>query len=235
MIVETIEWHTFHPRFINSDSVILDLGANLGRFSHSMIKRFGCRCYAVEASPDIYDRIEPNNLLHTFNFAVCNTNGIVRFNISENSEGSSIIYSNGVRFIRHIEIRGKHLEGFVNEIGLSRIDLLKFDIEGAEIKVIDSCSDDFFKNKVSQMTIEFHDFCDITKTQEIKRIFSRFNEIGFFSVRMSKNSYQDTFFLNQKLCYISPLECLWLRYFVRNWTGLMRILNRTFLLSRKNT
>ena len=47
-MIETIEDHTIHTRFLSSNSRVLDLGANRGSFSKAMITRFGCQCVAVE-------------------------------------------------------------------------------------------------------------------------------------------------------------------------------------------
>ncbi len=41
--------HTFVPRLINADSIVLDLGANRGEFSHGIIERFGCRVVSARA------------------------------------------------------------------------------------------------------------------------------------------------------------------------------------------
>jgi FkbM family methyltransferase len=56
-----------------------------------------------------------------------------------------------------LRVEGRHLGRLLLELGVAEIEVLKLDIEGAELEVIDSLSDDFFHN-VGQLTIEFHDF-----------------------------------------------------------------------------
>ena len=83
MSVECIYWHTIHPGVINQDSVVIDLGANLGRFSQQMIERFGCRAVAIEASPQICKQIQPHPRLKVINCAVAAQDGEVDFHIAE--------------------------------------------------------------------------------------------------------------------------------------------------------
>lgn len=225
MPIETIEWHTIHPRVLGPGSIVIDVGANIGVFSHKMIKRFGCRCYAIEASPEVYASIQPDKLLRTFNLAICRKSGPVKFHMSENPEASSIIKQDDNNIVKTFEVPGKHLEEFCADLDLGFVDVLKLDIEGAEIEVIDSCSNEFLK-KILQITIEFHDFCGITHPAELKRILGRLKKIGFFPIRMSRNGHLDTLFINRNQCDISILECFWIRYFIRNWIGLKRILKR---------
>jgi hypothetical protein len=90
VILDTIEWHTFHPRFINEKSVVVDLGTHLGRFSSEMISRYRCRYYAIEAVPDLCARIKKDDLLTTVNVAVWSKSEPVGFVIRANPEASSI-------------------------------------------------------------------------------------------------------------------------------------------------
>jgi hypothetical protein len=41
MSLVTIEGHTLCPRFVSADSVVLDIGANIGTVSRLMAERFG--------------------------------------------------------------------------------------------------------------------------------------------------------------------------------------------------
>jgi hypothetical protein len=95
-----------------------------------------------------------------------------------------------------IKTPAKNLEELIADLGLNSVDLLKCDIEGAEIDVLDACSDEFFK-KIAQITVEFHDARGLTPRSEVKRIIRRLRGLRFFPVRMSGKSYLDTFFINR--------------------------------------
>ena len=57
MSIEVVETHTILPDIVSPGSIVVDCGANVGRFSLEMIRRFGCLCYAIEAAPDTFSKI----------------------------------------------------------------------------------------------------------------------------------------------------------------------------------
>ena len=222
-----VNGHTFFDRFISSDSVVLDLGANMGRFSLDMIAKFGCRCYAVEANPEVFKTIPQSERLKAFNFAVAKESGTLELNIAENSEASSLLAKEGKPSDHKVSVAAIRLDEFTKDQGLIAIDLLKMDIEGAEIQVLDSCSDEFLQN-ISQITLEFHDFAGIVTRDEVMRVIRRLTQLGFLAIQMSRPSHgnEDVCLINRNRCSVSSLEYLWTRYFSRNVRGAKRIIQR---------
>jgi FkbM family methyltransferase len=53
-----------------------------------------------------------------------------------------------------VQVEGRHLAAILREFGISQIEVLKMDIEGAELEVLDSPNDEFFGG-IGQLTIEF--------------------------------------------------------------------------------
>jgi len=78
--VSCVEWHTILPRGISSDSVVLDLGANHGRFSDKMRKHFGSFCHAIEASPVPWKELDESKDYKACNYALTDKNGTLSFN-----------------------------------------------------------------------------------------------------------------------------------------------------------
>src|ERR1041384_3039204 len=99
MRVEQFYGHTIHPRFLDAESVVLDLGADRGEFAHQIIQRFGCRCYAVEANPAMCAVIANHERVRRFNFAVARANGTLPFHVRPNSESSSLTPRDGEKDI----------------------------------------------------------------------------------------------------------------------------------------
>lgn len=62
-MIETIHDHTVHPRYLGVQSQVLDLGANYGLFAKAITARFGCRCIAVEPSPEPFAAIAETPLI----------------------------------------------------------------------------------------------------------------------------------------------------------------------------
>jgi FkbM family methyltransferase len=230
MLLSQISGHTVWAKGLSSTSVVLDLGANLGRFSHGIVNQFQCRCYAVEANPALCQRIEPDPRIVVFNLAVASTSGTIPLYLSTSCVSSSILGGPQRNFMGTIEVQAVSLHELLQSAGLDHVDLIKFDIEGAEIQVLESCSDEFLR-RVPQLTIEFHDFLGLNRPSRtpravVERAVCRLQDLGFFAIKMWRRAYGDTLFINRRLTSASLVECLEARYITRNWWGLKRIISR---------
>lgn len=65
-----LKTHTIYTKLIDSQSLVIYLGANVGQFSEEISRDFNCRCYAVEAVPAVYSHITENNSFKKINFAI---------------------------------------------------------------------------------------------------------------------------------------------------------------------
>ena len=218
-----VEWHTFLPRGVDSNSIVLDLGANHGSFSDKMQRYFGCFCHAIEASPILWRELNATRQYKVYNYALTDKNGMLEFNISTEDMGSSILDITETDRVDTVDVEGIRLDSFLDKYGIERVDLLKIDIEGAEVGMFDSLSDEFLQ-EVPQITVEFHDFCKVTPESEVKRISQRLEKLGFRYFRMSGHGNQDALFVNHKKVPISRLEQFYIRVVVRNLLGAMRVL-----------
>jgi FkbM family methyltransferase len=221
-----IEGHTIWRPALNHQSIVLDLGANKGNFSHGILKQFNCHCYAVEANPHISKSIRHHQRLTVLNCAISTKSGKIPFYLSSNPEASSILTSTMSEPKCAIEVDSLCLQQIINRTGVRSFDLVKFDIEGAEIEILDSCSDDFLKS-IGQMTIEFHDFVGLTSVAAIERLIVRLEALGY-TKKMWRHAYGDTLFVNRNLTSAKNLKLAWSRYITRNLWGLKRVTMRTF-------
>ena len=222
-----IQGHTLWRKGLHSDSVVVDLGANRGAFSKQMISTYGCRSFAFEANPTLADSIENVPGLTVYNYAVARDDGTIRFRLASNDEESSIAREPEVDLAGLIEVESIHLERFLKNQSIPRIDVLKMDIEGAEIEVLDSCSDDFLRN-VGQLTIEFHDFLGLTPLNAIHQTVNRFHSLGFACIKIWQHAWGDVLFINKAWHSHSTPQILWSKYWTRNLWGVQRVLTRNF-------
>ena len=221
----TLREHSFYARPLTADSVVVDLGANLGDFSRMVRDRFGCHCYAVEASPDLFRRIPEDDRIRKYHFAIAGAEEPVTLKLSDDIESSSI-YQEPIRFTQEIMVPGITLEGFLKLAGPERVDLLKVDIEGAEITMIHSTPGSVVRN-IRQITLELHDFVEHWEvTQETEQALSRLRELGFYGIRFrSRGLNCDILFLNR--AHFSLFECIYVRLVGRSTLGIIRLLART--------
>jgi len=217
-----IEDHTFFQDGLSSRSVVLDLGANHGRFAHEIIRRFDCNVHAVEANPELLQSIAPHQRLTRLNSAVAAKSGTIPFHISGRSdEASTIITSGAADAVRTVEIQSVTLSELIERFADPMVDLLKLDIEGAEIEVFEATSDALLQRCV-QVTVEFHDFCGLISPEAADRTAKRFQRLGFYVVKMWMRSHGDTLFINRSHASVTPMQLAWSRYAVKNWWWLQR-------------
>ena len=115
---------------------IIDAGANIGIASIY----FAIHCplaeiVAVEASPETYTQLVKNMaglpFVTTHLVALGGTDGPVAFHASDRAVSSSLL-SRSNTTVRSVFIEGKTLDAYLEGIGWSSVDIMKFDIEGAE-------------------------------------------------------------------------------------------------------
>jgi FkbM family methyltransferase len=157
---ETIRGHTIYTPPLGATSVILDLGANHGDFAREMSARFGGSYFLIEANPALAEGLAVDGRFHVWSCAVTPVEGPVAFHIARNDEGSSILdLPSTSRYdcvlSETVETPGRTLESLIAATGAERIDLVKIDIEGAEVAVLRGLPDHVLA-KIGQLAIEFH-------------------------------------------------------------------------------
>ena len=224
MKLATIRGHTFLVDPLGANAVVVDLGAHKGEFSRELNRRYGCQCHMVEALPDLHAQLIEANGLRKCHGAMTGTDGPVTLFVSENPEANSII--NGMADNKAITVDGMTLDTFMAKAGLNKVDLLKVDIEGAEIGLLESASERALAG-ISQISVEFHDFfpgcVDPARVEGVK---SRLRRIGFLDLVFSHRVNTDVLFINSSQLDISRLELLHLKYVTKYLRGLARMIRR---------
>ena len=124
---------------------VLDLGANIGLASAWFRERYpDARVIAVEPDPATFSKLERNlggdDGVTLVNLAVSSTSGeVALFRPAGYSVGSSLRASGGSQ-AGAARIRACTLDELWAELGLEGLDLLKLDVEGAELDVLDGFS-----------------------------------------------------------------------------------------------
>jgi FkbM family methyltransferase len=128
-----------------TNTVICDVGANVGDFSRSLLEAFPVsEIYAFEPIPDTYVALKSSTArfqqIMPFNLALGERNGMAEMTSIHLSGTNRVVdskqgYSNGHTAI----VPMKTLESFAHETGILSIDLLKTDCEGYDINVLSGC------------------------------------------------------------------------------------------------
>jgi FkbM family methyltransferase len=127
---------------VKDGDVVLDLGANMGYFTLLAAKLVGKsgKVYSFEPEPTNYSLLVKNIELNGYDNvvpvqkAVSNISGAVRLFVSEEDPGNSTIfqYGDGRKFV---EIESVALDEFFKDKE-HRVDVIKMDIEGAEMAAL---------------------------------------------------------------------------------------------------
>ena len=105
------------------------------------------------------------------------------------------------------------------------VDLVKMDIEGMELEMLNSIPDSVLA-RIGQMSVEFHDFNAMYSSQEVSRVLKRLSDRGWWSLRMSRVGHQDTLIVNHSRCPTTCWERVRARVVDRNWLGAVRVASR---------
>lgn len=227
--LDRLRGHTIFTSSLMSGSVVIDAGAHKGEFSLQLTEKYGCSCYLVEANPMLAAEL-PSSLKGTINAALSDQDGIVKFSIEENLEASQVISAPSVELVDSkkgdeiVEIESMSLETLLRRFHLSKIDLLKLDIEGAEFPLLSSVKGELLSS-ISQITVEFHDFKPEFQGQQLyEKCRDRLVSLGFLCCPMSFRTHGDVLFLNVKHFPLSVLNQFLIQHIARWVLKLQQIL-----------
>jgi FkbM family methyltransferase len=138
----------FLGRFLKSGMTVVDAGANEGLYTLFAAQSVGPqgKVWAFEPSSREFDRlrlnVENNGLTNTrlFPYALADSSGERELLIADPEHaGQSTLgrFSNEVvRTVRQEKVPVRRLDDLVSQEGLKRLDLIKLDVEGAEVRVL---------------------------------------------------------------------------------------------------
>jgi FkbM family methyltransferase len=225
MYLQQVCGHTIWEPALRKPCIVFDLGANVGAFGREMLSRFDCSVFAAEPNPQLLHRIAPHPRLTVLNVAIAGRNDIVPLHLSDNPEASSILESVVGRVVRTIDVEAVTLNEFARRTGHLQPDLIKFDIEGAEIQAIDSCYESWLAS-VPQLTIEFHDLSGTIATEVVHQTVARLRSLGFAPIKIWRHAWGDALFVNRSLVDANMLQFLVAKHWTRNVWGLSRVISR---------
>jgi len=221
--VERLCDHTYLPRMLDSDSIIIDLGANRGEFAHELIRRSGCRVHAVEPLSCLYTHIPPSPRLTLYPIAIGGSNGRARLKVFRSRCASLLASRQNETALQEEDVDVLDLHSLLALIGAEHIDLMKVDVEGAELDMLESAlSSDL--ERIGLMTIEFHDFIYPEQRPRVESIKGRLRSIGFRLINFSLDN-TDVLFINRTIG-IGAFEFRKLKYFDKYVEGFKRKIRR---------
>lgn len=142
---------TLLKRHLPVDGIFVDVGANIGTFTLVAAHRaFRGQVHAFEPSAYHFARLARNVALNRFENVVLNQKGLydqpgaaTLFLPSQagemNNSGAASLYTSGGKESREVSeaVSLVRLDDYLRNLDMSRLDIIKIDIEGAEVKALE--------------------------------------------------------------------------------------------------
>jgi len=195
MRLASVRGHHIWPAPLTKDSVVVDAGAHRGEFSAEIIRRFGCQCHLVEANPRLVETliVARAESITTAALGACDGRGMLH--VSENPEATGLFDAGSAT--TSVEVETISLATLMQRRGITEIDILKLDIEGAEFDLIASTPDQILQ-RINQITVEFHDFKPAFRGRGLfENARACLQSMGFECCNMACRKHGDVLFLNR--------------------------------------
>ena len=193
-----------HPDILKAESIVYSFGIGEDiSFDTDVIKQHGCHVYGFDPTPKSVNWVQSHQSTLPPNFkflafGISDVDGEVDFYLPKNSNhvSGSLITQNNVDEKHKITVMMKSIPTILDELGHTKIDVLKMDIEGAEYQVLESMLRS--RAEINQISIEFHDRFFKDGREKTKRAIQLLSDFGFEIIAVS-DSLEEITFLKKKL------------------------------------
>jgi FkbM family methyltransferase len=210
---------------VGRQPVVVDCGSNEGEFAAWARKELGARVYGYEPDSRLYAQLMPQQSpeVQFFQKAIAGQEGTAHLHLRA-SKCSSIHFAepggNDTEAVATATLAGE-----LERLGLAWVDLLKMDIEGAELEVLGTTPVEVLQ-RIGQITVEFHDFIRPEDKPAIQAIIARLRAAGFQYLPFSTRTYGDVLFVNERHWRLSGSQKFRLMMQGKYEPGLRRVLAR---------
>ncbi len=146
--------------YLNSESIVFDVGAYEGNFTKKIHKKFNCNIYAFEPlekySEMLKEFFQEDLNVRIYNFGLLDEDKMIKLS---NIDGASSIFSRPEGEL-NTSVAMKSFINFIEENSINKIDLLYMNIEGSEYKLLDQIIESGFIKKINHLQIQFHNFVE---------------------------------------------------------------------------
>ena len=145
---------------------IFDIGANVGTTVKTFHRNFpNAIIHAFEPNPSVFNKLEKNYKSNSKvilnNIGVGDKNGILKLNRHINSGATSFKDPNNntnpdynSKIIDKIDVQVKTLKEYISNSNIDNIDILKIDVEGFEMEVLNGIDPIYLSEKIKLVMIE---------------------------------------------------------------------------------
>jgi FkbM family methyltransferase len=188
---------------------VFDVGANKGCYSELVSKTMGNKAeiYAFEPSKNTFYAMEKNikgmGNIKSYNFGFSDKNATLTLYSDESGSGLASVYKRnlrhfGINMIIEEKVEMKTIDLFCEENNIQKIDFLKLDVEGNELKVLEGAKKTMESGNIEHIQFEFGG-CNIDSRTYFKDFYYLLNgqykiyrilKNGLFHIEKYKEIYE---------------------------------------------
>ncbi|MEO7318930.1 MAG: FkbM family methyltransferase [Chthoniobacteraceae bacterium] len=178
MGVREIEQHYLIAEWLDRESVVVDLGGNVGRFTAVIREEFQCRVVVVEPEAANFEAIPSDGGIVKLRAAVGGRCGTITLDVSASDSTAHIAREDGQgRDGQRVEL--VEFSTLIERAEVGAVDYLKVDIEGCEWEFFDAMTDAQLA-AIPQIAVEFHDFVpEFRERARTWSVYARLRSLGF--------------------------------------------------------
>ncbi len=192
-----VDWEEFNfiHNYISKDSIVFDIGSNMGFYSIWMGRSLGPtgELHIFEPDQKSFVRLKKNISINSLQAkvklnqkAVSTESGLGKITMGLDGENHLITDKSTIDIIGDIELVS--LDQYINDNQLSEIDFIKIDVEGFELNVLKGALLSLRKNKIGVIQLEINatiSNAGVNRTEIID--FVHENGYHFYRYDISKN------------------------------------------------
>ena len=141
---------------LTENSLVIDVGGYEGAWAAQIVQRYGCSILIFEPvhafAQQIRDRFIDTPKVHLYELALGGEEGYAEIHIAK--DGSSVYTGKGGTEPIHIVDASQ----FLQDLDVSRIDLMKINIEGGEYELLPNLIGSKYIQLIRDLQIQFHNF-----------------------------------------------------------------------------
>lgn len=165
IIEEVYHQHLYEHFFsVNEKEVTVDIGANVGLFSLKSSKVVGKNgmVVAIEPEKNNFKLLQRNLMINKcqnvfpVNVAISNFDGIADFLVSSEPVEHKLSESKSElapHFVNTVKINVRTIKTVLDQLGISEVDFLKIDAEGAEFEVLSGAKSLLESRKIKKISV----------------------------------------------------------------------------------
>ena len=135
---------------LNDNSVVFDMGSYKGEFANELQRKYNCNIHCFEPVPSFcLDYIPSSPKIKKYNYTLGEENGVLIIYLNSNASGE---YADGVP----VDCNMIKFENFIHDNNITKIDLLKLNIEGSEFDLLEHLLWSSSLDIIDSILVQFH-------------------------------------------------------------------------------